>query len=242
MRRLALVGALLAWAGAASAAQITVGAGSTVNFADAAVDLGCADLLVSGTLNTGSASVAQALDVTIASGGTLNGGSGTLDVTRDWDRIGTFSAGTGTVRFVDGCSTTSGTISDSNTFNDLVLTTSSGKQVFFQAGETTIVAGALTLSGASGNLLQIRSTSDGVEALLDLDQAATGTFIDVKDNHAVDQAVTLGPNSVDSGNATGWSLSGISLPVLSVFGLVMLGASLYLTGQRNLHRRAPRVL
>jgi hypothetical protein len=47
---------------------------------------------------------------------------------------------------------------------------------------------------------------------------------------------------VDSGNATGWSLSGISLPVLSVFGLVMLGASLYLTGQRNLHRRAPRVL
>jgi hypothetical protein len=35
------------------------------------------------------------------------------------------------VRFVDGCSTTSSTISDSSSFNDLVFTTSTGKDVLF---------------------------------------------------------------------------------------------------------------
>jgi hypothetical protein len=55
------------------------------------------------------------------------------------------------VRFVDGCSTTSSTISDSSSFNDLVFTTSTGKDVLFEAAETTTVSGAITLAGASGN-------------------------------------------------------------------------------------------
>lgn len=118
-----------------------------------------------------------------------------LLVAGDWSVGGTFDAGSGTVAFIDGCSTTSSTISDSNTFNDLELETTLGKLVIFEQGETTSVSGAFVLGGTSGNLLQIRSTQPGVEALLDLDQPASGDFVDVDDNHAVGQPVTLGDNS-----------------------------------------------
>jgi hypothetical protein len=219
------------------ATGLTVGAGSTVNFADAAVDLGCADLVVAGTLNTDSATVAQALDVTIASGGTLDGGSGTLDVTRDWNRVGTFNAGTGEVRFVDGCSTTSSAISGATTFHDLSLTTSSGKQILFTAGETTTVAGALTLGGASGNLLVIRSTVGGSEAFLDLAQPVAADFVDVQDNDAsAGSQVALGPNSIIGSNTSNW-LTGPMLPGLGALGLATLALSLAWGGRRALASR-----
>ena len=100
------------------------------------------------------------------------------------------------------------------------------------------MTGSVTLAGASGNLLTIRSTLDGSEAFLDLDQAATGSFVDVKDIHAIDQPVTLDPGSVISGNAPGWSLVLPLVPALSLLGLAALGAGLYLTGHRTLFRRA----
>ncbi len=216
---------------------MTVGAGSTLSLSNARIDLGCSDLVVSGTMNTDSASVAQAVDVNIASGGTLNGGSGTLDVTGNWTRTGTFNAGTGRVNFIDGCGTTSSTISGASTFNDLQLTTSTGKQVFFEAGQTTTVSGTVTLAGASGNLLEIRSTVDGSEAFLDLAQAATGVRVDVKDNHAIGAPVALLSGSVISGNADGWVLR-VLLPGLTLLGLGVLGASLYVTGRRSLRAKA----
>ena len=62
--------------------------------------------------------------------------------------------------------------------------------------------------------------------------------MDVKDNHAIDQPVTLDPNSVDSGNATGWSVIVPLVPALSLLGLAALGVGLYLTGHRTLFHRA----
>jgi len=94
------------------------------------------------------------------------------------------------------------------------------------------------LAGASGNLLEIRSTVDGSEAFLDLGEAATGSFVDVKDNHAIDQPVTLDANSVISGNAPGWSVPSPLVPALSLLGLAALAAGLTLTGCRSLSRRA----
>ena len=119
----------------------------------------------------------------------------------------------------------------------LELSSSTGKQVFFTAGQTTTVTAGLTLAGAGeSNLLAIRSTVDGSEAFLDLDLAATGSFVDVKDNHAVDQSVTLNPGSTISGNATGWTRGGL-VPALSLLGLAVLGAGLVLTGRRSLTAR-----
>jgi hypothetical protein len=58
----------------------------------------------------------------------------------------------------------------------------------------------------------------------------------VKDNHAIDQAVTLDPGSVVSGNAPGWSAFVPLVPALSLLGLVAVGAGLWLTGHRTLSR------
>jgi hypothetical protein len=239
MRRAFLaVAALLTLATAASAGQVTVGSGSSVDLGTGSLDLGCADLTVGGTLSAGTAGFSQARDVTIDPTGLVNGDSATLQVAGDWDNAGTFNAGTSTVQMVDGCGLASAVIAGDTTFANLEMTTTAGFLYSFAAGSTQTVTGSLTLAGASDNLLTIRSTLDSSEAFFDLDQAATGSFVDVKDNHAIDQAVTLDPGSVVSGNAPGWSAFVPLVPALSLLGLGALGASLYLTGHRSLRRRA----
>ena len=82
----------------ALAEGLTVGAASTFSLGSATLALGCGDLDVSGTFNANTGSVEGARDVNIAGGGALNGGSGTLDVARNWSNSGSFSAGTSAIR------------------------------------------------------------------------------------------------------------------------------------------------
>lgn len=109
-----------------------------------------------------------------------------------------------------------------------------GKQIDLEHGVTQTVAGAFSLGGAAGNLLVLRSTLDGSEAFLDLDNAASGDFVDVKDVHATDQSVTLGPNSVDYGNAPGFDVAAAAVPALGMLALLTLGASLFVSAKRTL--------
>ncbi len=230
--------AFLAVTTGASAGQVTVGSGSSFDLGTGSLDLGCADLTVTGTMAAGTVGFAQARDVTIDPTGLLDGESATLEVAGDWDNAGTFNAGTSTVQLVDGCGLASAVIAGDTTFANLDMTTTSGFLYSFTSGSTQTVTGSVTLAGASGNLLTIRSTLDGSEAFLDLDLPATGIFVDVKDNHAIDQPVTLDPGSVDSGNSPGWSVGVPLVPALSLLGLAALGVGLYLTGHRTLFRRA----
>jgi hypothetical protein len=229
--------ALVVIAGVASAQSVTVGSGASLSLSNSTFDLGCSDLVISGTANLGSALVTQAVDVSIPGGGTLTGGSATLDVTGNWSRSGTFNAGTGSVRFVDGCGTVSSTISDSSTFSDLELTTTTGKQVIFEAGATTTVNGMFNVSGASGNLLQIRSTVDGSEAFLALAAADMGDFVDVKDNHAVPSPVSV-IGLLASGNNLGWTFGGV-VPSMGLIAMAVLAGTLFWSGRRGLRQRNP---
>ena len=233
---LAVLAVAVLAAGIASAQQVSVGAGSSLSLSNASLDLGCSDLVISGTANLDTAAVSQAVDVSIPDAGTLNGGSASLEVTGNWSRNGTFNAGTGSVNFGDGCGTTSSTISNASTFYDLDLSTSGGKQVLFEAGATTTVDGMFSVSGAFENLLQIRSTTGGSEAFLVLAQVEMGSFVDVKDNHALPESVVIDAGSLISGNATGWYF--LTVPALPLFALALLAAALYATGRRSLRRRA----
>ena len=94
----------------------SAGAGSTWSLGDAAVDFGCADLAVNGTLDVSSANVRNTDSVQINAGGTVNGGTGTLGLTGDFSNAGTFSKGTGTVSIADGCGNTTSTIAGSQSF------------------------------------------------------------------------------------------------------------------------------
>ncbi len=99
MRRMIFAAAaLLVAATGASAGQLSVGSGASVDLSTGNLDLGCADLSVTGTLSAGTSGFTQARDVTIDPSGLLNGESATLEVAGDWDNAGTFNAGTSTVQ------------------------------------------------------------------------------------------------------------------------------------------------
>ena len=103
--------------------------------------------------------------------------------------------------------------------------------MIFEAGATTTVNGMFDVSGASGNLLQSRSTVDGTEAFLALAAADMGTFVDVKDNHAVPSPVSVA-GLVASGNNVGWTFAGM-LPSMGAIALALLDGILFCSGRRG---------
>jgi hypothetical protein len=215
-------------------AQLTIGSGSSIDLGTGSLDLGCVDLTVVGTLSGGTVGFDQARDVTIDPTGTVDGESATLRVTGDWNNGGTFNAGTGKVELVDGCGVANATVSGSSSFNDLDITTATAKQVSFEAGETTTVTGNLALSGSIGSLLQVRSTSGGVAALLDVQGTSSTSFVDVQDNDATagnEVIVTVG--SVKGANTPGWSLSPVAVPALGILGLLLVWLGLAWSGRRQ---------
>jgi len=179
----------------------------------------------------------QARDVTIDPTGLVNGNSATLQVAGDWDNAGTFNAGTSTVQLVDGCGLASAVVAGDTTFANLEMTTTSGFLYSFTSGSTQTLTSSLTLLGAEGNLLTIRSTLDGSEAFLNVQGSSSADFVDVQDNDATaGNPITLGPNSVIGPNTPGW-LSGRVLPALGVLGLALLAFAVLGSGRRVLATR-----
>ncbi len=205
-----------------AAADLTVGAGATMNLGTGTLDLGCRSLSAAGTFGAGGGTLDQALDVTIPVGGTLNGETGTLNVGGDWDNSGTFNAGSGTVNFVDDCAQALATISGDSTFSTLNLNTTSGKTYEFESGSTQSVSGAISLTGDSASTrLVLRATTNGSEAFFDVTGTQSIAFVDVKDNHAAGDKMVVGPDSVDGGNTDGWFI-GVVVPALPLIGLAAL--------------------
>jgi hypothetical protein len=99
---------------------------------------------------------------------------------------------------------------DATKFYNLKAVTASGKQINFEAGKTQTVANSLTLQGASGNLLKLRSMVNGQQALINLQNGGTQSiaYVDVKDHSATGQYLAPGTpasfNSIDSGNNNRW--------------------------------------
>lgn len=231
--RLGLIGklglALLATGGAASqpglAQGITVGSGSALSLGSGQIDLGCGSLI-------------------ILSGGQVDGGQGTINLSGNWSNSGTFDPGSSTVNMADGSGCGSPvTIAGNTTFHNLVITTNSGRQVNFAAGSTQTVTSALTLAGVAGNLLKIRSTTQGSPAFLDLTSTASQNidYVDVQDNHATGLYLASGDpgrfNSVDSGGNLRWFLNAgpTDIPTLSSLGMLatLMGLLMAVLGWRR---------
>jgi hypothetical protein len=240
MKRAGLAAAVsvivLGLAAPASAGNLTVGAGSTLDLGTGSLALGCADLDVSGTLTVGTVGLSGARDVAINPGGTLNGNSATLSLAGDWNNAGTFNAGTSTVQMVDGCALFGGVVTGNTSFANLSINTTSAKLVNFTAGSTQTVTGQLSLHGAAGNLLQIRSTVGGSAAFLNVTGGSSSNFIDVDDIDVTPgNDVAVGWNSVKGPNTPGW-LFGVAAPMLGPLALGVLALLLLRTGQRSLLR------
>ena len=157
-------------------------------------------LLLNDTLNVDG-------NLTIDSGSILDTQGKDINIYGNWNNEGVFNTSGGTVTFKE---TSQSDITGNNTFYNLTIdtTTDGAKTVRFGAGNTQTITNALVLTGADGSVLTIRSTGDGVQAILDiLTNIASGVnYVDVKDNQiAGDNTITPNQdNSVDSGNNTNW--------------------------------------
>jgi hypothetical protein len=248
MRRTALAAAAsaigLGLAAPATAGNLTVGTGSSLDLGTGSLALGCADLDVSGTLSAGTVGVSGARDVAIHPGGVVNGNSATLSLAGDWANAGAFNPGSGTVQMVDGCALVGGVVSGNTSFAGLSLITGSAKQVSLAAGSTQSVTGLLSLQGAPDNRLVLRSTASGSPAFLNATGGSSVGFLDVDDIDATGgHHILLSGNSVKGPNTPGWQL-GIPVPVLAPLSLGVLALLLLATGRRWLTRstRAERAL
>jgi autotransporter-associated beta strand protein len=173
--------------------------GGTINLGAA---LNLAEMLThnSGTWTSG----ANAIDVNgnfNLVGGTFNAPSTTLNVAGNWSTPGTgFVHNSGAV-ILDGSDQS---ITGNMTFYGLTKIVVSAATLTFGAGSIQTVTNALTLQGAAGQLLSLRSSASGTQWKIDPQGTRTVSYVDVKDSNNINAAVLIPTNSVDSGNNTNW--------------------------------------
>lgn len=157
--------------------------------------------------------VVNVTDLTIADTLTLASGSftspTTLRVGGNWANSGgSFTHNSGTVILNNAGN--DALITGSHTFNNFSVTTAN-KNVNFTAGTTQTVNGTLTLTGSSGNLITLRSSSGGSQWNLNVAGSSSVDYVDVKDSDASSgNAITHAVNasrSTDSGNNENWSFN-----------------------------------
>lgn len=138
-------------------------------------------------------------DVTIEALGTLEL-TGDTTVSGNWTNNGGTLVPNGYRVTLDGL--TGQTITGSTNFAKLTKSVTTAQTLNFGSGTTT-VTDQLTLTGAAGQLLSIRSTTAGVVRTLVAPTATTASYVDVQDNNNTGVSITTS-NSVNSGNTSGW--------------------------------------
>jgi len=102
------------------------------------------------------------------------------------------------------------TITGANTFNNITNTNATASQITFPASTTTTV-NAFTLSGSSGNLVSLRSSTPGTRfTLSDPSGTVSVSFLNIQDSNATGGArwYALAANgNVNSGNNLGWGFA-----------------------------------
>lgn len=162
--------------------------------------------VTAGTLDTRP----SAIDYDISAGSISIGASGTIDasssasditVSTDWSNAGTFTAGSSTVTFNTGNTSTIG--GGPTTFNNLTITHTAAKEVDFSTTASHIihVTGAFTVTGTDSNLIKLYSTSAGTKWHFHPTGTADVDYADVKDGGCESGAISINTtNSTDSGN------------------------------------------
>lgn len=231
---LALVTCTAAFVCTFAQANVFVPAGAALALNAGELDLGSTDLQIGGSMALSSGTVGGAHSIAIGAGGVLNAGSGTISLFGDWTNLGTFSAGTGTVNFIDGTGALS-TVSGNSTFHDLSFVSTTGKTYAFAAGSTQTIGGLLTILGTAAVGIQFKSTTPGQVAFIDLLPSGSQNIahVGVSNVHATGQPLApTQTNDGGSGDALGWFGSGGSgnsvaaTPALSAWGLLLLLLSL----------------
>lgn len=172
-------------------------------------------------LNTNSATLNVGDDF-ILNNDFLDLGNGTLDVNGDLNFAGGFlstlagsinlagnftngignnaSYGTGTFTFDGG----NQSITGANSFYNLKKEQTTFATLTFQNGVTQSINGTLTLTGSSGQLLFLKSSSAGNQFSLSHAGNVTTSYLDVQDSNNTSASITCSPGCGDAGNNTNW--------------------------------------
>jgi hypothetical protein len=178
------------------------------NTTSAATSTGTKNLTFNGGTLVCSAASATAWNNAAPTGFTTTAGTGTGTISMTAATAKTFVGGGSTYN----CTLNQGgvgtlTITGANTFNDIANTNATASQITFPASTTTTV-NAFTLSGSSGNLVSIRSSSLGTRFTLSKSSGTVNvSYLDIRDSNATGGATwrALATNgNVDSGNNLGW--------------------------------------
>jgi hypothetical protein len=201
---LALAAAIFA---SAARADLVVPAGSLMTLGPGTVDLACTDVVVSGALQVNSGQLRNVRSFTIASGGSVDGGSGLIEVGGNWTNAGGFNAAVGTVNFRDLCAFGNATILGNTTFNVASFVTSSGKNYVFGVTSTQTILQQLEIAGTAPQPIQFRSSNPGQTAFINLVNGGVQLIqhVGVTDVWATGQ--WLAPNLTNEGgggNANRW--------------------------------------
>lgn len=171
---------------------------NSANVMDLTLDTGYTGTVTSGT----------GLDVdgtlTIESGATFDLNGATATVSGDIVNSGTFTHSNGTITFDGTGQAFEGDITLYN-FNKSV---SSADTFYINAGDTVTVTNALTLNGASGNILSVESSTGGTTATLDASAATkTVSFLSVKDIVSAGGNITCSTGCINRGDNASWLFS-----------------------------------
>ncbi|MBI4970897.1 MAG: DUF2341 domain-containing protein [Candidatus Omnitrophica bacterium] len=156
------------------------------------------------------------------SAGTFSMTSGTLTLTGNFTNAATFIAGTGTV-VLNG---TNQTISGDTTFYNLTKTVAAADVLTFAAGSTQTITGTMTLQGAAGQLLSLRSSAPGTQWNVDPQGTRTIAYLNVQDSHNTNATIinAAETGSVDGLGNTNWYFgAAVSGNVYTDLGVSLIG-------------------
>ncbi|MEW6555835.1 MAG: alpha-amylase family glycosyl hydrolase [Elusimicrobiota bacterium] len=170
--------------------------------------IGISYLYGSFTITAGTATLSDfttvdiSSDVAIDAGAVFVASGGVINIGRNWTKndTGIFDFGTSTITFY---TTYTSTLTGNTTFYCFRCETSA-KELQFTEKSTQTVTNIFTLTGASGNLIKLRSTVDASLWYIQFPNSAQSVdYVDVKDSSACIKTVTAN-YSTDSGNNFNW--------------------------------------
>ncbi|MFA5196819.1 MAG: ATP-binding protein [Patescibacteria group bacterium] len=150
-------------------------------------------------------------NITIDNSAALNANGKNIIVSGNWSNQGNFVAGASLVSFI---TSSDANISGSTTFYDLTSTVA-GKKLIFEKNKTQTITNDLTLTGASGNRLQLLSSETGTQFSIDPQGTRSVSEVSVKDSNNI-AALAINPtSSFDGGDNTNWWESSYTITVTS---------------------------
>jgi hypothetical protein len=140
----------------------------------------------------------------------------------NWSNSGTFTARNGSVI----CDGTGQSLTGNTTFYNLTKATAVTDTITFTAGNTFTVNNTLTLQGASGQLLSLRSSSNGSQWNINPKEVRSISYLDVKDSNNTNSVpiATDGYSITNSLNNTNWFFyaGAVGIPETTLSGSMKL--------------------